>query len=151
MAAGSPAAQIADEKAVLLFESSILYRGNSFPAEKSQRCQAARVLWIAWSALVVSSLGVFAVTWIGIRNRTREIGTRRAIGAARSDILVQFFAEGSFGAVIGCFTGVAIAYAGLRVIDGRVNQPFLFSPSDAIMEALASITLRSALSFAVRD
>ena len=102
------------------------------------------VLWIAWSALVVSSLGVFAVTWIGIRNRTREIGTRRAIGAARSDILVQFFAEGAFGAVIGCFSGVTIAYAGLRVIDSRVNQPFLFSRSDAVMEALASITLYSA-------
>ena len=56
------------------------------------------VRWIAVSALVVSSLGVFAVTWIGIRNRTREIGTRRAIGADTSDILVQFFAEGMIAA-----------------------------------------------------
>ena len=104
------------------------------------------VRWIALSALVVSSLGVFAVTWIGIRNRTREIGTRRAIGAARLDILVQFFAEGLLGAALGCSAGVAIAYVGLRVIDGRVHQPFLFSPSDAFLEALASIALYSAFS-----
>jgi putative ABC transport system permease protein len=104
------------------------------------------VRWIAFSALVVSSLGVFAVTWIGIRNRTREIGTRRAIGAARLDILVQFFAEGSLGAAFGCFAGVAIAYAGLQVIDGRAHRPFLFSVSDAFLEALASIALYSLFS-----
>jgi putative ABC transport system permease protein len=104
------------------------------------------VRWIAFSASVVSSLGVFAVTWIGIRNRTREIGTRRAIGATQMDILVQFFAEGWLGAAFGCSAGVAIAYAGLQVIDGRAHQPFLFSPADAFLEALTSIGLYSAFS-----
>jgi putative ABC transport system permease protein len=100
--------------------------------------------WIALSALVVSSLGLFAVTWIGIRIRTREVGTRRAIGGTRRDILVQFFAEGSLGALIGCSAGVAVAYVALRFIDGRVPQPFLFSATDAFLEALISIGLYSA-------
>jgi len=102
------------------------------------------VRWIALSALVVSSLGVFAVTWIGIRNRTREVGTCRAIGATRRDILVQFFAEGSLGALVGGSTGVAFAYVALRFIDGRVQQPFLFSATDAFLEAFTSIALYSA-------
>jgi len=102
------------------------------------------VRWIAVSALVVSSLGVFAVTWIGIRNRTREVGTCRAIGATRKDILVQFFAEGSLGALVGGSAGVAFAYAALRFIDGRVQQPFLFSATDAFLEAFTSIALYSA-------
>jgi putative ABC transport system permease protein len=102
------------------------------------------VRWIALSALVVSSLGLFAVTWIGIRNRTREVGTRRAVGATRRDILVQFFAEGSLGALVGCSAGVAIAYLALRFIDARVPQPFLFSATDAFLEASASIALYSA-------
>jgi putative ABC transport system permease protein len=102
------------------------------------------VRWIALSALVVSSLGLFAVTWIGIRNRTREVGTRRAIGATRRDILVQFFAEGSLGALVGCSAGVAVAYVALRFIDGRVPQPFLFSATDAFLEAFISIALYSA-------
>ena len=100
--------------------------------------------WIALSALVVSSLGLFAVTWISIRNRTREIGTRRAIGATRRDILVQFFAEGIAGCPVGCSAGVAIAYVAMRFIDGRIPQPFLFSPTDAFLEALASVALYSA-------
>ena len=102
------------------------------------------VRWIALSALVVSSLGVFAVTWISIRNRTREVGTCRAIGATRRDILVQFFAEGSLGAFVGGSAGIAFAYAALRFIDGRVQQPFLFSATDAFLEAFTSIALYSA-------
>jgi putative ABC transport system permease protein len=102
------------------------------------------VRWIAFSALAVSSLGLFAVTWIGIRNRTREVGTRRAIGATRRDILVQFLAEGSLGALCGCSAGVIVAYVALRLIDGRVSQPFLFSATDALLEALTSIALYSA-------
>jgi putative ABC transport system permease protein len=102
------------------------------------------VRWIAVSTLVVSSLGVFAVTWIGIRNRTREVGTRRAVGATRRDILGQFFAEGSMGTAVGCSAGVAVAYAALRVIDTRVQQPFMFSATAASLEAFISITLYSA-------
>jgi putative ABC transport system permease protein len=99
------------------------------------------VRWIAVSALVVSSLGVFAVTWIGIRNRTREIGTRRAIGALRADILIQFFAEGMIGTLIGCGSGLVIGYFVLQIIDRRMNQPFLFSMHASTMEVLLSISL----------
>jgi putative ABC transport system permease protein len=102
------------------------------------------VRWIAASALVVSSLGVFAVTWIGIRNRTREVGTRRAIGATRSDILVQFFAEGILGALIGGALGIVIGQIALRAIDARLSQPFIFSTPVALGEVLASMTLYSA-------
>lgn len=99
------------------------------------------VRWIAASTLAVSSLGVFAITWIGIRNRTREIGTRRALGATRSDILVQFFTEGVLGAMIGCFSAIPIAYSALRLVDARVSQPVIFSPAAAFAEALGSIAL----------
>jgi putative ABC transport system permease protein len=102
------------------------------------------VRWIAGSALLVSSLGVFAVTWIGTRNRTREVGTRRAIGATRKDILLQFFAEGTLGAAGGCSAGVAVAYIALRFIDARIQQPFLFSATAVSREAFISITLYSA-------
>jgi putative ABC transport system permease protein len=100
--------------------------------------------WIAASALAVSSLGVFAVTWIGIRNRTREVGTRRAIGATRIDILVQFFTEGALGPIFGCLSAIPIAYLTLSLVDARVMQPLIFSPGAAFAEALGSITLYAA-------
>ncbi|HEY0797379.1 MAG TPA: ABC transporter permease [Acidisarcina sp.] len=101
------------------------------------------VNWVALSALAVSSLGVFAITWIGIKNRTREIGTRRAIGARIADILVQFFAEGMIGACTGCALGAALSYIALRIIDERIGQPFLFSNSAALWEVAVSLTLYS--------
>ena len=102
------------------------------------------VQWIAASALLVSSLGVFAVTWIGIRNRTREIGTRRAIGATRSDILIQFFVEGVLGASIGGATGFITGDIALRIIDARLGQPFLFSTTASLAEVMVSMALYSA-------
>ena len=102
------------------------------------------VRWIAASALAVSSLGVFAVTWIGIRNRTREVGTRRAIGATRSDMLVQFFTEGVLGPIFGCISAIPIAYLVLCLVDARVMQPLIFSPTAAFSEALGSIALYAA-------
>jgi putative ABC transport system permease protein len=105
------------------------------------------VQWIAASALLVSSLGVFAITWIGIRNRTREIGTRRAIGAARSDILIQFFAEGTLGALIGGTAGIVAGNMALRSIDAGLSQPFVFSTTVSFFEVLASVTLYSTFTF----
>ena len=99
--------------------------------------------WISVSALVVSSLGVFALTWLGVRNRTREIGTRRAIGALRMDIFIQFFTEASLGGFIGCGSGLGLSYAVLRIIDNRVAQPFVCSPRAAIVEATLSTLLYS--------
>lgn len=102
------------------------------------------VQWIAASALLVSSLGVFAITWIGIRDRTREIGTRRAIGAKRSDILIEFFAQGTLGALIGSVTGIVVGHIALRTIDTRLNQPFLFSTTASLVEVMVSMILYSA-------
>lgn len=105
------------------------------------------VQWIAASTLFVSSLGVFAITWIGIRNRTREIGTRRAIGATRSDVLIQFFAEGTLGALTGGATGIVVGNIALRALDARLSQPFLFSTTASLFEVLASTMLYSTFTF----
>jgi putative ABC transport system permease protein len=99
------------------------------------------IQWVAASTLAVSSLGVLAVTWIGVRNRTREIGTRRAIGATRSDILVQFVAEGTMCAITGSVAGVAIGFLALQMIDARVKQPFEFSAIAVTSDLLASTAL----------
>ncbi|WP_353072146.1 ABC transporter permease [Tunturiibacter gelidoferens] len=101
------------------------------------------IRWIAGSGLVVSSLGVFAVTWIGIRNRTREVGTRRALGATRGDILLQFFSEGTLGALIGCGTGMGTGYLVLRSVDARLIQPLMFSTLAAGLEVFVSVAVYS--------
>jgi putative ABC transport system permease protein len=105
------------------------------------------VQWIAASAFAVSSLGLFALTWIGIKNRTREIGTRRAIGAARSDILIQFFVEGTLGALIGGAAGVVAGSFALRALDARLSQPFVFSTAGSLVGVTVSILIYSTFTF----
>jgi putative ABC transport system permease protein len=97
--------------------------------------------WIAASSLTVASLGIFGVAWIGVGQRDREIGTTRAVGATAGDVLIQFFAEGMAGPLVGCGVGVVVAWFALRTIDARVGQPFLFSKLSASGAAALSTTL----------
>ena len=63
----------------------------------TQMAAAARLnfflRWIAASALTVSGLGIVAITWIAVKERTHEIGTRRALGATSRDIFFQIAVE----------------------------------------------------------
>src|SRR6266481_4415146 len=49
--------------------------------------------WIATSALADSGLGIVSITWIAVKERTREIGTRRALGATARDIFLEVTSE----------------------------------------------------------
>jgi len=70
---------------------------------------------VAGIALVVGGVGILAVMLMGIRERTREIGLRRAVGARRRDIVTQFLAEAvllaSGGGLLGAGTGIGASYA----------------------------------------
>jgi putative ABC transport system permease protein len=88
--------------------------------------------WIALSTLVVAALGIWGITWIGVRNRTREIGARRAIGATRADVLVQFLSEALAASLFGCFIGALAAYGAVRALDAAVDQPILFDWGAAV-------------------
>jgi putative ABC transport system permease protein len=97
--------------------------------------------WIGVSTLVVGGLGIFGVLWIGVGNRTREIGTCRAIGATIPDVLTQFFAEGVTGPLMGCGAGIALAGPILREMDRQAQQPFLYSSTLAAEASLISVCI----------
>jgi len=70
------------------------------------------IVSIAAISLVVGGIGILAVMLISIKERTREIGIRRAVGATRVDITQQFLLEslviGVFGGGVGVVCGVGI-------------------------------------------
>jgi len=73
------------------------------------------VVGVALLALVAGGIGILAVMLIAVRERTREVGLRRALGAKRRDIQLQFMLESAMLAAGGGLTGVA---AGLTVAAG---------------------------------
>jgi putative ABC transport system permease protein len=58
--------------------------------------------------LVIILVGVWMVMWISIRERTREIGTLRAVGMQRTRVLFMFLVEGFLLGVLGTVMGVAL-------------------------------------------
>jgi putative ABC transport system permease protein len=67
---------------------------------------------IAAISLLVGGIGILAVMLIAIRERTNEIGLRRAVGATRKDIMVQFVLEAVMLSLGGGVLGVALGAAG---------------------------------------
>ncbi|RPI17342.1 MAG: FtsX-like permease family protein [Ignavibacteriae bacterium] len=61
-------------------------------------------------SLIVGSIGIANIMFVSVKERTKEIGIRKAIGAKRSTILVQFLLEAVSICLLGGFIGLAIAF-----------------------------------------
>jgi putative ABC transport system permease protein len=61
--------------------------------------------------VLVTSLGIVGLTSFSVTERTRQIGTRRALGARRGDVLVHFLAENWLLTTLGIVIGVGLAFA----------------------------------------
>lgn len=73
---------------------------------------------VAGISLLVGGVGILAVMLISIRERTHEIGLRRAVGATRRDIRNQFLLEATILAGAGGFLGVLLGVSGAWGISG---------------------------------
>jgi putative ABC transport system permease protein len=82
---------------------------------------------IAAIALLISGIGIMNIMLVTVTERTREIGIRKAIGAARREILYQFLVESFLisggGAVIGILIGIAIPVVAQSFLPGNLRVP----------------------------
>ena len=77
---------------------------------------------IAAISLIVGGIGIMNIMLVTVTERTREIGIRKAIGAGRGAILLQFLLESVVLCMLGCAIGVFASWAVLQVISVVVSS-----------------------------
>ncbi len=85
------------------------------------------IVVIAFIALLISGVGIMNIMLVTVTERTREIGIRKAVGAAPNQILSQFLIEAFLisggGAVIGILLGLAIPVMVQQLLPGNLRAP----------------------------
>ncbi|MBE6379512.1 MAG: FtsX-like permease family protein [Lentisphaerae bacterium] len=93
---------------------------------------------IAGISLIVGGIGIMNIMLASVYERRKEIGTRRALGAQKGDILFQFLIETVFltsmGGILGILLGVGIS----KIITHYANMPTYYSPVSIIAALLIS-------------
>lgn len=76
---------------------------------------------IAAISLLVGGIGIMNIMLVSVTERTREIGIRKAIGAGRGSIMMQFLIEALLVSLMGCLIGIGSSWGILKMI-GKVSQ-----------------------------
>jgi len=95
---------------------------------------------IAGVSLLVGGIGIMNIMIVSVTERTREIGTRKAVGAKNRDVLLQFLLESMVISAVGGALGIGLGFLGSRFLDRLVpNLKTMVSPRSIVIAFTLSL------------
>jgi putative ABC transport system permease protein len=120
----------ADDDFIIFDQSFLLETANSITASLTAFLGA-----IAAISLVVGGIGIMNIMLVSVTERTREIGIRKAIGALRRDILVQFLLESMALSLLGGLLGILLGWAISSLVGSLVDVSMVIDPGTVTLSA----------------
>lgn len=94
--------------------------------EKSIGSMTVFIGAVAGVSLLVGGIGIMNIMLVSVTERTREIGTRLAIGALEKEVLLQFLVESATISAVGGFIGIVFGFFMTLLLSAKLYIPFTF-------------------------
>ena len=102
---------------------------------------------IAAISLLVGGIGIMNIMLVSVTERTREIGIRKAIGAGRGTIMLQFLIEALMLSLLGCALGILLSLLTLQIIGAAGGQDTAYALSPGVVWISIAFSIAIGVSF----
>lgn len=104
---------------------------------------------IAAISLLVGGIGIMNIMLVSVTERTREIGIRKAIGANRGIIMLQFLIEALMLSLMGCAIGILLSWATLQIISMAGDSDTVYALSLGVVWLSIAFSLGIGVAFGI--
>ena len=109
--------------------------------EESNKTMMALLGGIGGISLLVSGIGIMNIMLVSVRERTKEIGIRKAVGAKRKDILVQFLIEAMGLSLFGGIVGIGVTSMSSGLLETALDLEIVLEPWILLLSTIFSLVV----------